>query len=71
MAKKSTVTLTINAASLKKRFGDTVKIEVDENNTPLDRYWRSRVRDSKIDNCVSLPEVKTTSTKTAKNGGDE
>lgn len=40
----------------KKRFkqGQIIKIDVDINNTPLDRFWRNRVKDSSIDNCVEF-----------------
>jgi len=40
--------------------GGKLPIEVDKDGTPLDKKWRRRVADSKIDNAVSLtdtPEV--------------
>lgn len=36
--------------------GDEVKIPVDEGGIPLDKYWRRRLRDSKIDNCIEIKE---------------
>jgi len=36
--------------------GAVIAIKVDENNTPLDRYWRDRVKDSTIDGCVEFVE---------------
>lgn len=34
--------------------GQSVSIQTDSNGTPLDRYWRNRLRDSVIDNCVEI-----------------
>ena len=34
--------------------GTVVKIKVDKAGTPVERYWRDRVRDSKIDSCVEF-----------------
>lgn len=34
-------------------IGDIVKID-DYNNIPLDGYWRDRLKDSKIDNCIEI-----------------
>lgn len=31
-----------------------ISIQVDTDGTPLDRYWRNRLRDSVIDNCVEI-----------------
>lgn len=31
-----------------------INIKVDKNGVPLDRYWRDRLKDSKIDNCISI-----------------
>ena len=38
----------------KHKKNDIIEIAVDENNVPIDRYWRNRLRDSKIDNCVTI-----------------
>jgi len=46
---------------------DTVlNIEVDEKSTPIDRYWRRRFLDSKIDNCVEFISDKKSSKKVIK-----
>ncbi len=52
----SVAKLKINKILGKKRpkIGEIIKIEVDVNNIPLDRFWRNRVKDSAIDNCVEL-----------------
>lgn len=34
--------------------GREINIEVDSKNIPLDRFWRARLEDSKIDNCVEV-----------------
>jgi len=44
--------------------GGKLPIDVDQNGTPLDRQWRRRVADSKIDGAVSLSKI----TKTKKKG---
>ena len=42
-----------------------LKIEVDENGTPLDLNWRRRMRDSKRDGCIEvLKEEKKVEKKT-------
>lgn len=38
----------------------TIELLVDENNIPLDLYWRRRLKDSKIDNCVEIVGSKKT-----------
>ena len=34
--------------------GSIITISVDDNNMPLDRFWRNRIKDSEIDNCVEI-----------------
>lgn len=63
MAEKPKIKLTINSKALKKIYGDSVLINVDENGTPLDRYWRNRVRDAKKDDCVTLKKTATVAKK--------
>lgn len=36
--------------------GDEVRVECDAEGTPLDQYWRRRVRDSVRDGCVEFVE---------------
>jgi len=38
----------------KYKKGMLVSIEVDREGTPLERFWRNRMRDSKLDNCVEI-----------------
>lgn len=36
------------------RAGQTVTLDVDNNGVPIDRLWRRRVRDAKIDDCLTV-----------------
>jgi hypothetical protein len=36
------------------KAGQEIEIKTDKDNVPLDRYWRNRLRDSKIDNCIEI-----------------
>ena len=38
--------------------GQSVQIEVDADGVAIDRYWRKRIRDSKIDGCLKLADQK-------------
>lgn len=40
--------------------GAQLEIEVDENCTAIDRNWRRRMRDSKIDGAIATVEPKRT-----------
>jgi hypothetical protein len=35
-------------------IGQIVNVQCDEKDIPLDRYWRNRFRDSKIDGCLEI-----------------
>ncbi len=43
--------------------GQVVKIEVDDNGTPLQKHWRDRLRDAVTDDCVTLIQPKQTKPK--------
>jgi len=49
--------LKLNAPLGGKPAGTIIKIRTDKNGVPLDSYWRRRIKDSEIDNCVEF--VKT------------
>lgn len=34
--------------------GQTIKIKTDRNNVPLDLFWRRRLKDALVDNCVEI-----------------
>tara|TARA_R110000851_G_scaffold134568_2_gene269874 strand:- start:147 stop:389 length:243 start_codon:yes stop_codon:yes gene_type:complete len=59
MAKKTkNKNITINAPLRNHRVGEVLSIEVDEKNIPLERYWRDRMKESKIDNCIEFTKGK-------------
>ena len=44
----------LNADLAGNKVGTIKKIKVDKAGTPVERYWRDRLKDAKIDNCVEL-----------------
>jgi len=46
------IKLNIDLGKYKK--DSILKIKVDDKGAPLERYWRSRLNDSKKDNCVEV-----------------
>ena len=40
------------------KIGQIIEIECDEYGTPLIKYWRRRLKDSKIDNCIEVIDQK-------------
>lgn len=51
-----------NFSLLKREYkeGEIVKVKDDGKGNPLDSFWRNRIKDSKIDNCVEIvKEIKT------------
>jgi hypothetical protein len=40
----------------KKLQGTIIELEADKSGTPYDLFWRRRIEDSAIDNCVSIVE---------------
>lgn len=59
------VSYTVNKAMPGFKAGSVVTVEVDANGVPVDQFWRRRVRDAKIDNCISLKEEGKQSSKSA------
>lgn len=48
------VTLDINMKIGRRKKGDTITVETDSEGTPLDSFWRKKLKDSAIDGCVSI-----------------
>lgn len=49
------IKLQINVEDLGgKKKGTILNLEVDKNKTIIDRYWRRRLKDSEIDQCVEI-----------------
>lgn len=63
MSDFKTKELKLNADLRGKSKGEIVRVSVDNLGTPLDKYWRNRVKDAEIDNCVEFLEKKVTKNK--------
>ncbi len=63
MAQK--ITLDINKNILLNKPGSTINLDTDMEGTPLDYFWRKKLRDSAVDNCVSV-QVDKSKTKKSK-----
>ena len=50
------VQYTVNTAIHGMIAGQTIMLAVDKNGTPLDRKWRRRLKDAKIDGCITKTE---------------
>jgi hypothetical protein len=49
------------------KTGDEIVIACDDNNLPLDNFWRNRLKDSEIDNAIEIvKENEIVKTKTKK-----
>jgi len=48
----------LNADLRGMRAGTVLPIKVDANGVPVDRYWRDRLKDSEIDNCIEFATKK-------------
>lgn len=46
--------LKLNAELAGHPSGSIIPIRTDKDGIPLDRYWRDRVKDAKIDDCVKI-----------------
>lgn len=50
--------LKLNTALRGHDAGSTVRVKVDNGGIPLDPYWRRRLNDSKVDECVEFVDNK-------------
>lgn len=55
--------LKINAPIRGYAEGAQIEIKTDKDGTPLDRYWRDRIKDAAIDGCVEFVDAKKSKTK--------
>lgn len=39
-------------------IGTIIQIKTDKNGTPLERYWRDRLKDANIDGCIKIVKKK-------------
>lgn len=44
----------VNIDMLGVKKGETINLQTDKFGTPLKRFWRNRLKDSKIDNCITV-----------------
>lgn len=57
--------LKINIPMMGKKAGDTFNVEI-KNGVIKDKFWRNRLHDAKIDNCVEIVDNKKTKIKEQK-----
>lgn len=50
--------LKLNCAFRGHKAGSIINIEVSDDGTPKDSFWRRRLKDAKIDNCVEFVDEK-------------
>lgn len=60
----STIKLKLNQPMQGYEAGRVVPIQTDSAGVPLEKFWRRRLKDAKIDNCVEV--VKATPAKSKK-----
>lgn len=60
------INLKINSSLKAHKIGDIIAVPVDENGNIIDNYWRRRLLDAKIDNCVEIFKEKIAKNKQAK-----
>ena len=53
------------------KSGEVVEVDADAVGTPLDRHWRNRLRDSKIDGCVEVLKDESTAAEGIMTGAKE
>lgn len=46
-----------------KGYSGIIPIETDSKRVPLSKFWRDRLKDAKIDNCVEIVKQKRGSNK--------
>ena len=47
------VEYTVNVGIHGMKAGQTILLDVDKNGIPLSRQWRRRLKDAKIDGCIT------------------
>jgi hypothetical protein len=48
------------------KAGREINIACDEHNIPLEKFWRDRLKDSEIDNCLTVISEEKVNTKSKK-----
>jgi hypothetical protein len=66
---KMPMKLKVNVSLRGAPAGSVILIQTDNDGIPLDRYWRRRLVDAKIDNCVEVVSESGTVPEKRKKGG--
>jgi len=45
-------------------YSGAVTVQTDENGVPLSKFWRRRIKDAEIDNCVEIVKSRKTKSTT-------
>ena len=53
------ITLEINQRIGDRQKGQTITLDTDIEGTPLDAFWRKKLKDSAIDGCVTVQKKRT------------
>lgn len=48
------IKLKVNFTDKNYKSGTVVKVRCDDKGIPLSHFWRKRIKDAEIDNCVEL-----------------
>ena len=56
---KKKIEYTVNVDIHGMKAGQTILLDVDKNGTPLDRNWRRRLNDAKLDGCITKTDQPT------------
>lgn len=51
------ISLKLNADLKGKKAGSIVTVEIDRDKVIIDPYWRRRLKDAEIDNCVEIVKI--------------
>jgi len=62
LKKTKKIKIKLNADLSTHKAGVELDIKTDENGIPLEKYWRRRFRDAKIDNCIEIKKTKKKNT---------
>lgn len=60
MKKPNYIILCIHKDLGENLAGTELRVPTDTSGIPLSNYWRNRIRDSKIDGCCSIKQLKKT-----------
>jgi hypothetical protein len=60
------INIKCNANLGKYKKGSVVQVATSESGSPVERFWRNRIRDAEIDNCCEIVEEKKSSKKNDK-----